>query len=157
MGMHFWTKQAKGWIGMAMGAWTGMALAAAPPVNEALLQSDFPVQAACVSAPQPKGNTAMKGLAIRVGPRSSMLFDTELMRMAAGWREGFITTHGVAFDGQHGGHPSIHGEQVFGTPALPGWLGRKTRWPIRGRSRSVRCRVVGRVGTGTMSMAKMWC
>lgn len=125
MGMHFWTKQAKGWIGMAMGAWTGMALAAAPPVNEALLQSDFPVQAACVSAPQPKGNTAMKGLAIRVGPRSSMLFDTELMRMAAGWREGFITTHGVAFDGQHGGHPSIHGEQVFGTPALPGWLGEK--------------------------------
>lgn len=99
--------------------------AAAPNVNEALLQMDFPAQAACVSAPFPKGNTAMKGIAIRVGPRSSMLFDTELMRMAAGWREGYLTTRGVAFDGAHGGHPSIDGEQIFGTPMVPGWMGEK--------------------------------
>lgn len=99
--------------------------AAAEPVNVALLQGDFPFQGACVSAAFPKGNTAMKGIALRVGPRSSMLFDTELLRMAAGWREGFITTRGVAFDGAHGGHPSIDGEQLFGTSALPGWIGER--------------------------------
>ena len=63
----------------------------------------------------------MKGLAIRVGNDASMLFDTELLRMAAGWTGGYITTRGVAFDGQHGVHPSIVGDQKFGTTALPGW------------------------------------
>ena len=47
----------------------------------------------------------MKGLAIRVAPEASVLFDTELLRMAAGWTGGYITTHGVAFDGAHGAHP----------------------------------------------------
>jgi len=57
----------------------------------------------------------MKGLAIRAGNGASVLFDTELLRMAAGWTGGYITTRGVVFDGEHGVHPQIDGEQKFGT------------------------------------------
>jgi hypothetical protein len=98
-------------------------VSAAPAANPALLQENFPFQGACISADFPKGNTAMKGLAIRVGNGASMLFDTELLRMAAGWTGQYITTRGVSFDGGHGGHPKINGEQKFGTRPLPGWLG----------------------------------
>lgn len=88
-----------------------------------LLQEDFPFQGACISAQFPSNNIAMKGLAIRVGHSNaaSVLFDTDLLRMAAGWTGGYITTKGVAFDGGHGSHPSIAGEQQFGTSQSPGW------------------------------------
>jgi len=86
-----------------------------------MLQDDFPFQGACISANFPAKNVALKGLAIRVGPDANMLFDTELLRMAAGWTGGCITTHGVAFDGGHGAHPKIDGEQNFGTRQSPGW------------------------------------
>ncbi len=85
-----------------------------------MLPDDFPFQGACISAKAPAGNTAMKGLAIRVGNDSAVLFDTDLCRMAAGWTGGFITTRGVAFDGSHGNHPGIVGEQKFGTAKVPG-------------------------------------
>ena len=86
-----------------------------------LLQEDFPFQGACISAKFPGHNVAMKGLAIRVGNDACVLFDTELLRMAAGWTGGYITTRGVAFDGQHGVHPSIDGDQKFGIASVPGW------------------------------------
>ncbi|HKI72106.1 MAG TPA: DUF6797 domain-containing protein, partial [Verrucomicrobiae bacterium] len=86
-----------------------------------LLQEDFPFQGACISAKFPGHNVAMKGLAIRVGNDANVLFDTELLRMAAGWTGGYITTKGVAFDGEHGVHPSVDGEQKFGAAQLPGW------------------------------------
>src|SRR5262245_37512914 len=86
-----------------------------------LLQENFPVQGACISANFPSNNTALKGLAIRLGNDAAVLFDTELLRMAAGWTGGYITTHGVAFDGAHGAHPRIDGSQKFGTGAHPGW------------------------------------
>ena len=87
-----------------------------------LLQEDFPFQGACISATGFGKNTAMKGLAIRVGNGESVLFDTELLRYASGWTGKFITTFGVAFDGGHGGHPKIDGDQKFGTPMVPGWV-----------------------------------
>ncbi len=88
-----------------------------------LLQDDFPFQGACIGAPFPSNNVAMKGIAIRLGGTNvaGVLFDTDLLRMAAGWTGGFITTHGVAFDGAHGSHPKIEGTQVFGSSQAPGW------------------------------------
>lgn len=97
----------------------------AAAVDHGLLQPEFPFQGACISAPSPKGNIALKGLAIRVGPKASVLFDTELLRMAAGWTGGYITTTGVAFDGGHGDHPAIDGPQQFGCANVPGWIGEK--------------------------------
>ena len=90
-----------------------------------MLQDDFPFQGACVSAQFPPHNVAMKGLAIRVGTNANMLFDTDLLRMAAGWTGGYIDTHGVAFDGAHGAHPKIVGEQKFGCRVGPGWADSK--------------------------------
>ncbi|HTH49578.1 MAG TPA: DUF6797 domain-containing protein [Candidatus Limnocylindria bacterium] len=88
-----------------------------------MLQDDFPFQGACINAKFPANNIALKGLAIHVGNGANMLFDTDLCRMAAGWTGGFITTHGVAFDGAHGHHPAITGEQKFGTAQVPGVAG----------------------------------
>lgn len=91
-------------------------------VDASFLQTDFPVQAACIRANFPNGNIAKKGLALRLGSDAAVLFDTELLRMAAGWTGGYITTTGVAFDGAHENHPSIAGEQHFATPPVPGWI-----------------------------------
>ena len=95
--------------------------------KSSLLHEDFPFQGACVSAKFPANNIAMKGLAIRVakGDDASVLFDTDLLRMAAGWTGGYITIKGVAFDGGHGSHPGIVGEQKFGTRQMPGWANAK--------------------------------
>lgn len=92
-----------------------------------LLQNDFPFQGACISANFPSNNIALKGLAIRVGTgdAANVLFDTDLLRMAAGWTGGYISTRGVAFDGGHGSHPGIVGEQKFGTRQGPGWANAK--------------------------------
>lgn len=62
-----------------------------------------------------------KGIAIILPNEAFMLFDTDLLRMSAGWTGGYVTTRGVAFDGSHGGHPDIAGDQKFGTPSAPGW------------------------------------
>jgi glucose/arabinose dehydrogenase len=86
-----------------------------------IIQTDFPYQMAAIGAPSPKGNVAKKGMAISVGNGASVLFDTDLVRMAAGWTGALITTTGVSFDGSHGGFPKISGTQLFGTPAVAGW------------------------------------
>lgn len=96
-------------------------LSAAERRRSNLLQDDFPFQAACINANFPARNIVMKGLAIRTGNDAAILFDTELLRMAAGWTGGYISAHGVAFDGGHGGHPKIEGDQKFGTRQAPGW------------------------------------
>jgi glucose/arabinose dehydrogenase len=93
-----------------------------------LLQTDFPVQGACISARFPSNNVALKGLAIRLQNNASVLFDTEMLRLAAGWTGGFITTHGVAFDGAHGAHPQIDGTQQFGAGPGPGWADAQGRF-----------------------------
>ncbi|HTI70408.1 MAG TPA: DUF6797 domain-containing protein [Candidatus Limnocylindria bacterium] len=93
------------------------------PADESLLQKNFPFQGACISAKFPEKNVAMKGLAIRLGNGANILWDTDLCRVAAGWTGGYISTFGVAFDGGHGGHPAIMGNQAFGTATVPGVTG----------------------------------
>lgn len=88
-----------------------------------MLQSDFPYQKACISANFPANNIAYKGIALLLDNDAFMLFDTDMLRYSAGWIGGYITTHGVAFDGAHGAHPAINGDQRFGTSLVPGWDG----------------------------------
>ena len=88
-------------------------------------QEDFPFQGACITAKGPGKNVALKGFAIRVGNDANVLWDTDLLRMAAGWTGGYITGRGVAYDGGHGQHPAIIGEQKFGTMQGPGWANAK--------------------------------
>ena len=92
-------------------------------VREELLQKDFPFTSACIGAQFPSNNVAYKGIAIRVGNEATMLWDTDLLRFAAGWTGGYITTTGVAFDAAHGKHPNLNGDQKFGTIHGPGVAG----------------------------------
>ncbi len=101
--------------------------------KSALIQSDFPYQKACIGAKFPANNKANKGIAMILGNEAFMCFDTDLLRMSAGWTSGttqgkggatlagFITAKGVTFDGSHGGHPEVAGEQKFGLRQMPGW------------------------------------
>ena len=100
-----------------------LAVHAQDKIREELLQKDFPFLGACINANFPKENVAMKGLAIRVGNDASILFDTDLLRVAAGWSGGFVNTRGVVFDGSHGNHPAMVGTQAFGTAQVPGVAG----------------------------------
>ncbi|MDX1952975.1 MAG: DUF6797 domain-containing protein [Verrucomicrobiota bacterium] len=86
-----------------------------------LLQTDFPYTKACIGAPWPDKNIAYKGIAIRLGHDRYVTFDTDLLRYSAGWQGGYITAHGVAFDGSHGGFPTVAGDLQWATKVTPGW------------------------------------
>jgi len=95
--------------------------ATAPAVKPGLIQDDFPFQKACIGAKFPAGNKANKGIAIRLGTNAAICFDQDLLRWSAGWTGGFVSTKGVTFDGSHGGHPELVGEQQWGLAVMPGW------------------------------------
>lgn len=75
----------------------------------------------------PKGNVPLKGIAVKFEnngekiPLGGVIFDTETLRLAAGWSGGFLNLKGVVFDGGHGSNPSISGTQIQGTKYAPGW------------------------------------
>ncbi|MEZ6135368.1 MAG: DUF6797 domain-containing protein [Pirellulaceae bacterium] len=80
-------------------------------------------------------NFAYKGIAIRLDPgaggvsrgRQWMMFDTDTLRMAAGWtgsgfqEDNFIDWQGIQFDGKHGVHPRLVGQIAFSNATGPGW------------------------------------
>ena len=86
-----------------------------------------PFLTASIEAPEPRTNIACKGLAIRLAPEGTapdtqaILFDTDLLRYAAGWTGNFVALKGVVFDGEHWAYPAINGRQVFGNSVGPGW------------------------------------
>jgi hypothetical protein len=70
-------------------------------------------------------DNAMKGIAIKLGNDASVCFDTDLLRVSAGWTGGYMNFVGTTFNGAHGGWPYLAGEQKFRTPMLPGWADEK--------------------------------
>lgn len=72
-----------------------------------------------------KGCATNKGIAIKLGQNNAatVLFDTELCRMAGGWIGGWLKLRGVAFDGAHGPNPqpADGATMVFQTNPTPGW------------------------------------
>ena len=68
-------------------------------------------------------NVVNKGVVINVGTADEeayVLFDTELLRYAAGWTGGHLNMTGVVFDGAHGPGPTPEGEIAFTTKPTPG-------------------------------------
>ncbi|HIM31312.1 MAG TPA: hypothetical protein EYG57_17425, partial [Planctomycetes bacterium] len=65
--------------------------------------------------------TTYKGIAIRIGDDSqaTVCFDTDLLRMSAGWTGGFLKWYSER-DGLER-HPSIDGPVSFFNEAGPGW------------------------------------
>ena len=123
---------------VSMGLCTGTARSAEPAPDHGALtlkrqrnasdqwyyKMDYgPFVSATIVASFPKNNTTYKGVAVkweRTQP-ANMLFDTQLMRVAAGWTGEFLKLDGVAYSGMHGVNPSLAGEQMFGTHNSPGW------------------------------------
>jgi hypothetical protein len=84
----------------------------------------------CKTAAKGDDNLAIKGIAIRLAQRSeaAVCFDTELMRYAAGWTNGFLDiskTHLTSYKGSQ--EAFIDGTIQFSTKAIPGWA-RKDQW-----------------------------
>ncbi len=110
---------------------------------------DFPILTAAIGTRVAAPDVANKGLAIQLDHDAAVCFDTDLLRMSAGWVAPqdwtnsaakvskelqntypgwggrLLTLHGVTFDGSHGGHPTIFGDIVFRASALPGWADAK--------------------------------
>src|SRR5688572_30346075 len=79
-------------------------------------------------------NLALKGLAIRLGSSNQAVvcFDTELLRYAAGWSDGFLDISRTHLDSSKGSHEAfIDGKIQFTTPVAAGWKvadPRQLRW-----------------------------
>ncbi len=85
----------------------------------------------------PKNTCTYKGIAVRLDYgkdtsdikdpherefRSGVIFDTDLLRVSAGWTDAALKLQGIPFDMAHGLNPEIaKGAQVFGTRPGPGW------------------------------------
>ncbi len=79
-------------------------------------------------------NRALKGIAVPLGSGGraagalgGVVFDSELLRPAFGWRGGFLNLRGTAYDGSHGTHPGAKGVEWFSTRQAPG-RGRNGDW-----------------------------
>ncbi len=73
-----------------------------------------------------KGCSPNKGIAVKLGKQdaeATLLFDTELLRMAGGWTGGWLKLKGVVFDGGHGpnSEPADGANIYFQTNPGPGW------------------------------------
>lgn len=53
--------------------------------------------------------------------RAGVVFDSELLRLSAGWMGPQYVLTGTVFDWKHGPHPYLDGRPVFETPVGPGW------------------------------------
>jgi hypothetical protein len=90
----------------------------------------------CYEVPGDSLNIAYKGIAIRLDEGAGgvargeqwMLFDTDTLRMSAGWvrtpdesNERFVDWRGVQFNGEHNVHPTVVGDVIFANATGPGW------------------------------------
>ncbi len=87
-------------------------------------------------------NIAQKGIAIRLDTgaggvargRHWMLYELDTLRMAAAWssletgnsERNFLDWRGIQFNGEHGIHPSISGQQTAANGDGPGWANPQT-------------------------------
>ena len=74
----------------------------------------------------PKGTFSYKGIAVNLNDSkdfsAGVVFDTELLRVSAGWAGLPLKLQGIPYDMQHGLNPEIaKGSQYFGTRPGPGW------------------------------------
>lgn len=71
-----------------------------------------------------RSETTTKATIFRWGEKYSpvcMAYDTELMRVASAWQNGFIDFNGIAYNGAHNVMPRPRGSTLFTTRQTPGW------------------------------------
>jgi hypothetical protein len=69
------------------------------------------------------GDVTARGFLIRLADdwSAGAVFDSDNLRISAGWLGTPIKFTGVIFDGSHGPSPTLGAAPVFQTPHLPGW------------------------------------
>ena len=97
------------------------------------LNMDYgPVISAAITVREPEDPRADKGpddnisykshaIALNKDKSASVLFDTELLRYAAGWTGKHLVLTGTVFNWKHGPHPYVAGKTMFENPVAPGW------------------------------------
>jgi len=70
-----------------------------------------------------QNNVALKGIIVKLDKDkpASICFDTELLRISAGWTGGYIDWAGTAFNESHGVGPNAVGNFQFATSRNPGY------------------------------------
>lgn len=70
-----------------------------------------------------KENIAYKGIVIPLNKEKTLnvLFDTELMRVAAVWKDGFLNWASRVYADNNNDYCTVKGEVLFATSPLPGW------------------------------------
>ncbi|MEX2382879.1 MAG: DUF6797 domain-containing protein [Opitutales bacterium] len=98
-------------------------LSASEPGRGTYESMDYgPVIAETIRVESPEGNVARKGLAIRLEHDAAVIFDTALMRYAAGTAGGWIDLSNTSHTSYKGSASArSEGEIVFATAPLPGW------------------------------------
>ncbi len=83
-----------------------------------------PFLTAALTIPGPKGDVVPKGIVVRSGG-GALCFDTDLLRMAGGWTDGWLTLMGPVFEGTRSPdektRPWPRGRLRFATRGVPGW------------------------------------
>ncbi len=71
----------------------------------------------------PDDNITYKAHAILFDDKreSGVIFDTELLRLSAGWMGSPLALTGTVYDWKHGPHPHLSTSPTFETPVAPGW------------------------------------
>ncbi len=96
----------------------GLKVGAAPALPKAEYRDQIPFLSATISS----DTTTLKGLAIKVGTTNepaAICFDTELLRVSAGWTGGFVQGVNLMSRGQY---PTNIGKILFSTAVAPGWV-----------------------------------
>lgn len=96
----------------------GIETQAASAQPKAEYREHIPYLAATISS----DTTSLKGLAIKVGTTNepaAICYDTELVRVSAGWTGGFVQGVNMMSRGQY---PTNIGKIVFSSDVIPGWV-----------------------------------
>ncbi|MCY4187006.1 MAG: hypothetical protein OXD30_00800, partial [Bryobacterales bacterium] len=91
------------------------------PVISASVTVEEPEDPRADKAPGDNVSYRSHAVMLAAGHRAGMIFDTELLRMSAGWNGPQYVLTGTVYDWKHGPHPHLDGAPVFETPVAPGW------------------------------------
>ena len=98
----------------------------APPADRRWEKMDYgPFLTTAVSMPWPADAVTPKGIVVKVGT-GAMCFDTDLLRYAGGWTDGWLDLLGPPFDGSRSPDPKTrprpHGPMRFATRNMSGFI-----------------------------------
>ncbi|HEY1171907.1 MAG TPA: DUF6797 domain-containing protein [Verrucomicrobiae bacterium] len=116
--MQMYTDKLQKIVALTLLALSAIQVSAAPAQPKAEYREHIPYLAATISS----DTTSLKGLAIKVGTTNepaAICFDTELLRVSAGWTGGFVQGVNMMSRGQY---PTNIGKIVFSSDAIPGWV-----------------------------------